>query len=119
MVDEGFERVPDDFRGERLGRVVRARGRAGRRLDHEHAAGTMTVGRLRRSRRMIPMNGRSRSRSSGSVGATARRARSASSTWALSPICFGERGLGGRHGRWLVVLDPGEDRARQGVVRPP
>ena len=39
VVDEGFEGVLDDFGGEGLGRVVRAGGRAGRRLDHDQAAG--------------------------------------------------------------------------------
>ena len=39
VVDEWFERVLDDFGGEGLGRVVRAGGGAGRRLDDEDTAG--------------------------------------------------------------------------------
>ena len=58
VVDERFQRVPDDFLGQRLRGVVRARGRRGRAFrPRALPRGTTTSGRLRRSRRMIPMKG--------------------------------------------------------------
>ena len=74
-----LQRVPHDLLGQRARGVVRARGGARRVSTTTSPPGCTTSGRPRRSRRMIPTNGRSRSRSAASV-VTARSARSASST---------------------------------------
>ena len=84
VVDERFQGVLHDLLGERLAACSarrRLRGTASRRPAGRRAA--RPCGRSRRSRRMIPMNGRSRFAQLVVARCTARSARSASSTWSL------------------------------------
>ena len=119
IVDEGFQRVPDDVRGEGLGRVVRACGLAGRRLDHQHAAGDHDRGPVAQVAADDP-DERPESLAQLRVGRHDRAQRPVSVLdLAAYPDGLGERGPGRRGGRRLALLDPGEDRAGQGVVRPP